>query len=395
MAEQNKSDKSTSMGREGRNQSGLRDYNVRKILSLIRKNGSLPKAKIAKSTGLSAQAVTVITNELLEDALITKMVAKKGKVGKPIEPLTINPDGAFSIGLKVDRRNFELTLIDFSGHVRASLSENCAYPTVAAMLSFVKRASSAITMSLSDELKSRVKGLGVATPYQIWHWAEEAGAPQSVMLEWQDFDFEKKLTEQLNLPVYLSNDDSAACSAELCFGDAQQYRHFLYMHIGPFIGGGVVLDGRLFGGKSGNAGAIGSLPLGLKRTNGGQLITQASLYLLENKLKQAGISTERLYYANASWQGFDDILSDWIAQVSEALAYAALNATAILDLQAIIIDGQLPQPVKQTLVEQTQQIYQQADTRGLTGIEFCAGTLGYQAQTIGSANLPLLARYYD
>ncbi|MCU4675709.1 ROK family transcriptional regulator [Catenovulum sp. 2E275] len=386
---------------QGRSQSGLRDHNVRQILSLIRTQGQLPKAEIAKNLGLSAQAVTVITTELEEEGLIIKQRSQKGKVGKPIVPLSINPDGAFAIGLKVDRRNFELTLIDFVGNVRASLSENFAYPTVGALLAFVKRGIKAISVSLSAESKNRIKGLGIATPYQIWNWAEEAGAPQDVMHQWQNFDFENQLSALTHLPIYISNDDTAACSAELCFGNTQQYQHFLYMFIGPFIGGGLVLNQKIFSGKSGNAAAIGSIPLGLSSVASlsssapnRQLINQSSLFLLENRLKTQGIDTRILYFANSQWQGFDDILTNWIDTIADGLVYASLTATAILDLEAVIIDGAVPQAVKQRIVETVKQKYQSSDTRGLTQLEFCCGELGRQAQAIGSANLPLLAQYY-
>ena len=48
----------------GTTQSGVRLYNERLVLSLIRLHGQLPKAEMAKLTGLSAQTISVIVRQL-------------------------------------------------------------------------------------------------------------------------------------------------------------------------------------------------------------------------------------------------------------------------------------------------------------------------------------------
>ena len=58
-------------------------------------------------------------------------------------------------------------------------------------------------------------------------------------------------------PVYLHNDGTAACAAELVLGDATTSADFLYIFIGSFIGGGVVLNHHLYPGRSRYAGAAG------------------------------------------------------------------------------------------------------------------------------------------
>ena len=62
---------------EGRGQSGLRARNERRILALIRKHGSAPKAEIAQELGLSAQAVTVIIKSLEKENLLLRSRIKK------------------------------------------------------------------------------------------------------------------------------------------------------------------------------------------------------------------------------------------------------------------------------------------------------------------------------
>ena len=56
----------------GANQNGVRLYNERLVLSLIRRHASLPKAEIARLTGLSAQTISVIMRQLETDGLVVK-----------------------------------------------------------------------------------------------------------------------------------------------------------------------------------------------------------------------------------------------------------------------------------------------------------------------------------
>ena len=68
---------------KAKGQSGLRALNERRILTLIRHHQQLPKALIAKETGLSAQAATVIINRLEEDGLLQRGEPHRGKRGQP------------------------------------------------------------------------------------------------------------------------------------------------------------------------------------------------------------------------------------------------------------------------------------------------------------------------
>jgi hypothetical protein len=94
----------------GANQSRVRDYNERLVLSLVRRHGSLAKSQIARRSGLSAQTVSVIMRSLEHDGLLLKGEPLRGKVGQPSIPMSLNSNGVFSIGLKIGRRSADLVL---------------------------------------------------------------------------------------------------------------------------------------------------------------------------------------------------------------------------------------------------------------------------------------------
>jgi hypothetical protein len=94
----------------GTNQSGVKLYNKSLVLSLVRRYGSLSKTEIGRRTGLSTQTSSVIMKQLEDDGLLIRKEPMRGKVGQPSIPMSLNPEGAFSIGFKFGRRSAELVL---------------------------------------------------------------------------------------------------------------------------------------------------------------------------------------------------------------------------------------------------------------------------------------------
>ena len=164
-------DKAPELSR-GTSQTGVRLYNERLILSLVRLHGHLPKAEMARLTGLSAQTVSVIVRQLEADGLLKRRTPQRGKVGQPLVPFELDPEGAFSIGLKVGRRSGDLMLLDLSGQVRNTIHRPYAFPSPAELLSFVKAGVEELTSGLSDDQRGRISGLGIAAPFELWNWAK-------------------------------------------------------------------------------------------------------------------------------------------------------------------------------------------------------------------------------
>jgi hypothetical protein len=104
------------------------------VLQAIRLHGALPGAEIARVTKLTAQTISLISKRLLDDGLLLKGEPVRGKVGQPSVPLSLNPDGAFAIGIKVGRRSVDVLLVDFTGAVRRRWSLDYRYPEPAQLL---------------------------------------------------------------------------------------------------------------------------------------------------------------------------------------------------------------------------------------------------------------------
>ena len=381
----------------GTNQTGVRLYNERLVLSLIRLHGELPKAEIARLTGLSPQTISMIANQLTADGLLLKGQPQRGRIGQPSVPYSLNPEGALAFGLKVGRRSVDLYLIDFTGRIIKALHKTYAYPTLAATRQFTTDGINEILATLKPERVSRIAGLGIGAPYEMWTWHEEIGAPAQELNLWRTVDIRREIAALCSWPVYFANDITAACAAELMFGIGGEFIDYLYLFIGSFVGGGLVLNGHLFPGRTQNAAALGSMPAsgGANRApRAPQLMNVASIYVLERKLIAEGRDASVLWQSPDDW-GTDlgPALDEWIDEVANSVAYSIVAAIAVIDVETVIIDGAFPVSVRRRIIEQTRVALARVNQQGLSPFVLVEGTIGNAARAMGGASLPLLANF--
>ncbi len=380
-------------GLRGTNQSGMRAQNERLVLTLLRQHGALAKSDIARITGLSAQTVSVIMRSLENDGLLLRGEPQRGRIGQPSIPMSLNPEGAFFFGLKIGRRSADLVLIDFLGRIRAIERRIYRYPTPSAVVDFVREAGPRITASLPKSLQDRIAGLGIAMPFQLWNWVQVIGAPQAEMDQWRHRDIQSELAALTGMPVHVQNDATAACGAELVFGTGERPKDFLYFYFGYFIGGGLVLNGQLYPGRSGNAAGVGPMPVPGPDGQMRRLFSASSAATLATALEKAGQPSDQLWERHDEWQIDPAILSEWMDQAAEGLAWAILSASTLLELEAVLIDGWIPPAIRAEITRRTEAALARLDLSGITPPAIRQGTVGAEARALGAAAIPLAQRY--
>jgi len=380
-------------GARGSNQSGMRAHNERLVLSLLRQHGALAKTDIARITGLSAQTVSVIVRALEQDGLLARGEPVRGKIGQPSVPMSLAADGAFFLGLKLGRRSADLSLVDFTGKVRATRRRVYRYPTPDQVLAFAAEAVPALCATLPETLRDRVAGMGVAMPFQLWSWVQFIGAPQAAMDAWRSTDIAAELAAVTGLSVTVQNDATAACGAELVFGTGEKPNDFLYFYFGYFIGGGLVINGQLFTGRSGNAAGVGPMLVPGRDGRMRRLLTIASLSSLAAAMDAAGEDSSHLWENPAPWHVSPTILDDWMTEAAEGLAAAIISASALLELGAVLIDGWMPAEIRAEITRRTHASLHRMDLQGIDPPQIREGTIGPEARALGAAAIPLAQRY--
>lgn len=378
----------------GSNQSAIRDQNERLMLTILRSEGPLPKADLARRTGLSAQAVSVIIRQLESEGLLEKGTKLRGKVGQPSIPMLLASGGAYFFGLKVGRRSAELTLINFIGEELGHLQINYDFPTPEKILSFVRDALDEISQLIPVQDQAKISGLGIASPFFLWEWADVIGVEASKMASWRKFDLCSEIQKIVDFPVFFGNDATSACSAELIFGSTKVSRDFLYIYIGYFVGGGVVLNNSVYNGSGGNAGAVGPFPTASKSGANNQLVNTASLMGLERRLASHHQNPEFTLISDHNWHLKEpEIFEDWLQEAAPALAKLIAGACSIIDFPTIVVDGNMPDDMREHIIKQIILALQELPLSGLAPPEILAGSLGARARALGAASLAISQKF--
>lgn len=379
-------------GNRGSNQIAVRSYNERLILQLLRWNPRLTKADLGRATDLSANAVSVIIRALDAEGLILKEEPIRGRIGQPSTPIRLNPDARFYLGCKIGRRSADLALVDFEGGVRGSSTISYEYPEPASLRTFLKEAIPNV-LKEARRIRRDVHGFGIAMPSEIWSWTQEIGVPAGALDVWRDLDPASLLPKGAPWVPLVANDATAACVAETTFKRTGDLQDGIYLYVGTFIGGGIILNGSVFFGRTGSAGGFGPFRVPGGAPGSDRLMDQASLIVLERLLCKRGERNVAQRIAPEGWSVPDDILETWLDLTARGMAHTIASCLSIIDFQAVIIDGSLPAHVRSRLVEMVQSAFLAMDLQGLTVPEISEGHYGPLARAIGAAALPLNASY--
>ena len=112
----------------------------------------------------------------------------------------------------------------------------------------------------ADQYGRRVAAVGVGAPGVIY---EQTGVvvKSPNFPDWNDLPLKQILERELKLPVFIENDANAAALGEQWRGAAKDIRSMIFLTLGTGVGGGIILDGRIWHGADGMAGEVGHMTI--------------------------------------------------------------------------------------------------------------------------------------
>ncbi|MFO7632781.1 MAG: ROK family protein [Caldilinea sp.] len=108
---------------------------------------------------------------------------------------------------------------------------------------------------------ARPQRAGVASAGQIDRQTGVVSYATFHLPGWIGFPLGERMMSGLDMPVAIDNDVNCHALAEAAIGAGRPYRHFLLAAVGTGVGGGIVIDGKLYRGRLGGAGEIGQVNL--------------------------------------------------------------------------------------------------------------------------------------
>jgi predicted NBD/HSP70 family sugar kinase len=386
---------------KGSNSGQLRHFNERVVLDVVRRLEVASKADISRATGLTPPTIATIVDSLEAAGYLAQKGRKFGGKGQPSVMYELAPDGAFSIGIHIGRRAIDAVLTGFAGQRLIEQTHEYDYPQP----DEVRKLGESIIKKFKSKLGKRIHravGIGIAAPYFLGGWGEELEFTAEISAQWRSLDLRTFFHQPKDaLPVFTENDASAAAVAELVYGTGKTCRDFIHLSINTLIGGGVVLDGTLQSGPNGNAGAYGPLPVTKSKLSTVRpsaapfeiLLKRASVYILMRHLRENGVTINRARDVLDLSAKDKALVNEWQDDCADALAQAIIASIAVIDVDVIVVDGILPEPVLIDTVERIRTRFADFLPAGLVAPEIVTGRFGSWAAPVGASILPLHAMF--
>lgn len=320
----------------------------------MRRSGSVTRPVLAERLGLSLPTVSVAVRELLRVGILSRNGYLESSGGRRAAVLTMNPGFLRSVGLSVSMSGVRGVIADLSGTV---LKEERFDWEGELSREIIMAALYEVTARLLDSEEALPTGIGVGITGLV-------GRRDGVSLrfphvdDWSNVPLATLLGERFGPEVYVDNDVNAATIAELRFGKGRGVENFLYVFVGKGIGLGIVVNGSLYRGASGNAGEIGHVSVSDQGLlchcgNYGCLETVAGPEAIVKDVRQA-ISSGAV--SSVDLNGHGDVTIDAVLEAAEAgdrlaenvvvraaghLGRMIANMANLFDPQLIILGGLL------------------------------------------------------
>jgi len=298
-------------------------------------------------------------------------------MGQPSTIYRVNGGSGCTVGAEIGRDRLTCILLDFDGATLARSSKPHDFPRPEQVVRDVDAFMATELTRLPDPQRQGFLGIGIAMPWFLGEWREELGITGAQAGEWGGSAVEDHFRSAFDAPIFFENDGNAGALAELLCGAGLGVRDFLYIHLGKFVGGGLVLGGQVHEGRNGNAGALASMPV--PATKGSDvLLHRASLYNAGADLTGELSGKER---------------ECWLDGCADALSFAIIGANSLLDLEAIVLGSPLSEETISALIERIGVRIAANAPRDFFQPPIVRGHNGEIAPALGAGLLPLFASY--
>lgn len=229
------------------------------VLGLIHGHRAITRSEICSITGLSRSTVAKLVTALVDLGFAFETGSEQiDRVGRPSMGVEASKEVlAISVHPEVDY--LEVKAVAFDGSIVRS--EKLLYDepidTHQAVGDMVRVIENLVAELQASDTSYRILGIGVIVPGQIN--SSTGIVRQAPHLQWYEFPIRDLLTQRVPMPVFVANDASLGCKAEMTYGAAKGATDVVYMHGTSGIGGGVFMNGTELKGFRGYAAELGHM----------------------------------------------------------------------------------------------------------------------------------------
>ncbi|MGB8645941.1 MAG: ROK family protein [Anaerolineae bacterium] len=247
-------------------QTWVRERNLAIVLNYIwDASGPISRAYLTQISGLNKSTVGSLLTQLQAWGLVEETGMANQRPGRPGVLIDIAPDAGRIVGVEIAVGMITVVLADIKANVtwRRSVDKTPkGLPlTEVSQADVLKLTEQLVREAIAESAASdrRLFGIGVSVPGLVDH--HSGAVLYTPNLGWHNLPLHSRWKERFHVPIVVENDANASALGEQMLGVAKQVNNFVYISSGVGLGGGLVIDGKVYGGVGGFAGEIGHMTL--------------------------------------------------------------------------------------------------------------------------------------
>ncbi len=308
-------------------------------MRIVRCEGLISRADIARKSGLSKPVVSVVVNNFISQGSIVE--AKEGessrKGGKKPILLSFVPDYKYIVGVDVGGNKLISILSDLDGKIveKAKFSTK----SICDEKAFFELVEKSVLAVMKVPV-SKVMGIGIGVPGTV--------SPESGMIFYmpafglRKVNLKRHVEERFKVPTFISNDVTLNALGEMWAGAAKGCRNVFLIALGTGTGAGLIINNELYEGTSGMAGEIGYMITDWSREKNlsfvfGSLESWFSGYAFEKLLSE--FENEPTVAQMFDHSDVNPRFKEIVTVACEHLSVVVANVITLLDPDVVVITG--------------------------------------------------------
>ncbi|MGP8243410.1 MAG: ROK family protein [Bryobacteraceae bacterium] len=265
-----------------------------------------------------------------------------------------------TIGVDVGGTKVAAGLVDAAGVIVAKTRVSMISSADAATGFSAVRAAVETILAAEPGARGNLAGIGICSPGPLDPASGVVLNPPNVPC-WRNFPLADEIWRAFGIPARVDNDGNAAALAEVLWGAARGYRYVFYATLGTGIGAGIVLDGRIYHGRTGSAAEGGHITIDyngprcgcgkrgcIEALCSGTAIARRA----REKLAGAGPAGRRLLelaggaaaavkteHVGQAWREGDPLAGDVLRETARLLTVWLGNMVDLLDPDVLVVGG--------------------------------------------------------
>ena len=265
-----------------------------------------------------------------------------------------------TIGVDIGGTKVAAGLVDGAGAITAKTRAPMISTGDAATGFSGVRAAVEAVFAAEPGARGAVAGIGICAPGPLDPASGVVLNPPNLPC-WRNFPLADEIERAFGIPAHVDNDANAAALAEVLWGAAQGYRYVFYATLGTGIGSGIVLDGRIYHGRTGSAAEGGHIVIDyngplcgcgkrgcIEALCSGTAIARRA----QEKLATAGAAGRRLIelaggaaaavkteHVGQAWREGDPLAGGVLRETARLLTIWLGNVVDILDPDVLVVGG--------------------------------------------------------